>query len=82
MYQVYVLRSLKNGKRYVGLTSKDLSKRLIGHKSGSTPWTRANAPFELVRSEEFEDKSLALKREKFLKSGIGRRVLDNLVGKV
>jgi putative endonuclease len=79
MYHVYVLRSLKSGKRYVGITSVGLEKRLEAHASGSTAWTRAHKPFELVRVEEFESKSLALKREKFLKSGAGRRVLDNLL---
>ena len=79
MYRVYVLRSLKDGKRYVGVTSQTLDKRLLDHESGSTPWTRAHKPFELVRSEEYKSKTLALKREKFLKSGNGRRVLDSVV---
>ena len=79
MYSVYVLRSLRTDKRYVGMTSQSLSERLADHRSGSTAWTRAQNPFEVVRCEEFESKTLALKREKFLKSGNGRRVLDNLI---
>ena len=79
MYRVYVLRSSKTRKRYVGMTSQSLEERLAGHKSGSTAWTRAHKPFDLVHSEEFKTKALALKRERFLKSGNGRRVLDNIV---
>ena len=78
MFRVYVLKSLKSGKRYVGITSQSLEERLADHKSGSTAWTRAHKPFKLLRSEEFESKTLALKRERFLKSGAGRKVLDNL----
>ena len=63
----------------MGITSQSVEERLVDHKSGSTAWTRAHKPFKLVRSEAFESKALALKREKFLKSGKGRKVLDNLV---
>ena len=81
MYQVYVLRSLKNGKRYVGMTSQDLVEKLKEHNYGATQWTKRNKPFELAYSLKFEDKSEALKKEKFFKTGGGRRVLDRLVGK-
>ena len=73
------MRSKKTGKRYVGITSQKLEDRLADHNSGSTVWTRDHKPFEMIRSEEFANKALALKREKFLKSGNGRRVLDNLI---
>ncbi len=78
MYKVYILKSQKTGKRYVGITSQSVKERLVDHNSGSTAWTRAHRPFELVYSQDFQSKTLALKREKFLKSGNGRRDLDNL----
>ena len=79
MITVYVLRSQKNGRRYVGSTSKSLKDRLDWHRQGASPWTRNNGPFELVHSEELSDKSAALKREKYLKTGQGRRTLDILL---
>ena len=79
MYRVYVLRSLKNGKRYVGLTGEMIEERLRQHRSGSTQWTKQNGPFELVRTEEFEERRVAQRRERFLKSGHGREVLDRLI---
>ena len=79
MYYVYVLRSLKNGKRYVGWTSEDPTVRLKQHRSGSTQWTKQNGPFELVYTEEHPDKALAIRRESVLKSGHGRQFLDVVI---
>jgi putative endonuclease len=76
MFYIYVLKSLKNGKRYVGCTSKEPEIRLEEYNFGSNKWTRANKPFRLVYRENYEDKTEALKRENFLKSGQGRKFLD------
>ena len=78
-YYVYVLRSLKNGKRYVGSTSKLPEQRLREHNTGTTTFTRQNKPFILVYDEIFDDKTLALKRERFFKSGQGRKFLDRII---
>ena len=58
------------------MTSQDVSDRLKEHNQGSTYWTRQHRPFKLVSAEEFEHKTRALKREKFLKTGDGFRVLS------
>ncbi len=79
-YYVYVLRSLRNGKRYVGMTSKPPDSRLREHNSGSNRWTSHNRPFELVHAEQFETRADASQREPFLKSGAGRKITDRLVG--
>ncbi|MBI4134057.1 MAG: GIY-YIG nuclease family protein [Candidatus Terrybacteria bacterium] len=76
MFYVYVLKSERNGKRYIGSTSKDPITRLREHNGGNTPWTRQNRPFILVYTEKYETKTLALGRERFLKSGQGRKQLD------
>ena len=79
MYEVYVLRSLKNGKRYVGFTAHGIEARLRQHKSGSSQWTKQNGPFELVHTEIFPDRLSAHRREKFLKSGHGREFLTRVI---
>jgi predicted GIY-YIG superfamily endonuclease len=79
MYTVYVLKSLKNGKRYVGSTAKSPEQRLKEHNEGSNKWTRANRPFELVYQEQLSDKTDCLKREHVLKSGQGRKYLDSAI---
>ncbi|HEU4759946.1 MAG TPA: GIY-YIG nuclease family protein [Dehalococcoidia bacterium] len=73
------MESVKNGKRYVGLTSKDVEVRLKQHNSGSNRWTRHNRPFRLVHWEEFSTRAEASKRERFLKSGAGRKIRDSLI---
>jgi len=79
MYYVYVLRSRRNSKRYVGYTNKIPEERLQDHNTGSSTWTRQNGPFELIHSEQFSDKKSALKREKYFKTGAGRKFLDKVV---
>ena len=81
MFILYVLRSLKNKKRYVGYTSKDALERLHEHNMGSNKWTRTNKPFIIIHTEEYADKTLAIQRENFLKSGQGRKWLDENIDK-
>ena len=78
---VYVLRSKKDFKHYVGLTS-DLDKRIKDHNGGKVPSTSDRRPFELVYFEMFKSRSLAEKRERFFKTGDGRVVLKNLMMKL
>ncbi len=75
-YFVYVLIN-KEKKLYKGVTA-DLEKRLKYHNDGKSRWTRSRGPWELVYKEEFNNKSKALKREKFLKSGKGREYLKKI----
>ena len=82
MYIVYVLKSLKNKKRYVGFSSKNISKRLDWHRWGLTSWTKQNGPFRLIYLENYDSIDFAQKRERFLKTGKGRRVLQNILGPV
>ena len=81
MYYIYVLRSLKNNKRYVGYTSKDPKIRLHEHNTGSNIFTSRNSPYLLIHSEALETKTDAIKREKYLKSGNGRKFLDQINNK-
>ena len=78
-YNVYVLESNKNRKRYIGITSKDPIIRLKEHNEGSNKFTRLNKPYELVYFELGFCKACALKREQFLKSGQGRKILNKII---
>ena len=79
MYYMYVLESQRNGKRYVGSTAKIPLERLKEHNAGSNQWTKHNRPFELIYTETFTEETEARKREKFLKSGVGRQQLDGIL---
>lgn len=79
MYYVYILKSLKNNRKYTGFTSKDPKIRLEEHNSGSNSFTRKNGPFKLFYFEEYRDEVFARKRERFLKSGRGREFLKRII---
>jgi putative endonuclease len=74
---VYVLKSLKDGKRYVGI-SANLQNRIIQHNRGEVKATRGRRPFEIVYHEELGSLLDARGREKYLKSAAGRRFLKKI----
>jgi len=71
-----VLWSYKLHKRYVGSTEKNPENRLIEHNHRETPFTSTGTPWILIHSESYPTLSEAKKRELFLKSGVGRKWLD------
>ncbi len=71
MYWIYILRCQKTGKLYTGLT-EDLIRRLAEHKTNKRT-------YQLVFKEPWPTLHEALKREKYLKSGNGRRALKNIL---
>jgi len=73
---VYVLRSVKSGRSYTGCTS-DLRKRLREHQSGKSPYTKPRGPHELIYYEACKNEKDAFMREKYLKTGMGKRYLNN-----
>jgi len=79
MHFVYFLKSIKNGKYYIGVTEKTPRQRLDEHNSGLNQWTSQNGPFRLVYFEEYICKGDAYKREKFYKSGFGRLIKDAII---
>ena len=78
MYFVYVLQSQKDFRLYKGFTS-NLEKRLKEHNAGKTKSTKAYLPWTLVYFEKVSDRVEARKREKYLKSGIGRDYLKKIL---
>ena len=69
MYYVYILK-LQNNKYYVGY-AKDLKRRFGEHKNGNVKSTKDNLPVKLVNYIAFNDKTKALRFEKYLKRGSG-----------
>ena len=63
---VYVLRSLKDKKYYIGCTNNK-EQRLIRHNNGSVKSTRHRRPFKLVYFERLKSYKIARKREAELK---------------
>lgn len=78
MYIVYVLQSQNDGRLYKGFTD-NLERRINEHNSGKTKSTKAFLPWKLVYQEAVSNREKARKREKYLKSGIGRDFLKTIL---
>ncbi len=78
MYYTYVLIGQKDQKLYTGYTN-DLKSRLKEHNNGTVESTKNRIPFELVYYEACLDKNKAIKREKYFKTGFGRRFLKDRI---
>ncbi len=76
MYFVYVLKSIKDGELYYGLTA-NLENRLGEHNKGRVQATRGRTPFDLVYFETVANLTEARKKEKYFKSGFGRKYIKN-----
>ncbi|OGL35984.1 excinuclease ABC subunit C [Candidatus Saccharibacteria bacterium RIFCSPHIGHO2_12_FULL_47_16b] len=78
MCYVYVLRNTENGRFYTGFTF-DLKKRLTEHFANQSRSTNKRGPYELIYYEACMNSTDARAREKFLKTGQGKRYLKNRV---
>ncbi len=78
MFYTYVLRSLKDNKLYIGFT-ENLEKRIKEHKLGYVDATKNRRPLKLIYYEACRNKQKALEREKYFKTGYGRRFLKNRI---
>lgn len=76
MYYTYVIKSKKDKHFYTGRT-QDLRKRFSEHENGINISTKGRGPFDLTYYEACKNESDAFAREKFLKSGPGKRYLKN-----
>lgn len=75
-YYVYILESQKDSFWYTGYTS-DLKRRMREHLGGQAMSTRNRRPWKLIYYEACLSESDAIAREKYLKSGMGKRYIRN-----
>ncbi len=75
MQYVYVLRN-NVGQFYTGCTS-DLKARIVQHNTGKSTYTKSHGPYELIYYEACINTKDAYSREKYLKSGMGKRYINN-----
>jgi len=74
MYYVYVLLSKSDKKFYTGATS-NLKSRVQKHNNGLVPSTSKRRPLKLIYYEACISKEDVFRREKCLKTGMGKRYL-------
>jgi len=76
MQYVYVLRSQKDNKNYVGYT-KNLKLRFEQHNKGLVDSTKDRHPLKLIYYEACLNQQDATKREKYLKTIYGKRYIKS-----
>ena len=75
MYYVYILENQNDRSWYIGFT-ENLKKRVSDHQNGKGGrTTKLKKDWLLIYYEAYLEKTDAIGREKFLKSGSGRRFL-------
>ena len=77
-HYVYILKSLKNGRYYIGST-QDVQARLAYHNGGRVKATRYQVPYEVIYVETLETARHARSREYNLKRQKSRTLLDELI---
>ena len=78
MWFAYALRSGADGGFYIGMSS-NFERQVKEHNAGYGRSTQSRVPFEVVYVERCDSRLEARKREKFLKSRIGREFLKTVV---
>ena len=76
MFYTYILQSEKDRKCYTGYT-KDLRKRFNEHNTGMNVSTKYRVPFRIVYYGACLEEDDAKSREKYLKTGMGKRYIKN-----
>jgi putative endonuclease len=78
-FVVYILYSKKFNKNYTGFTS-NLIDRFKSHNTlGNKGHTLKFRPWQVIHVDFYNSKTEAMHREKYLKSGIGREFIKNLI---
>jgi putative endonuclease len=75
-FYVYLLESDKDQSWYIGYTN-NLDKRLVEHNEGKSYYTKRKIPWKVIYYETSFNKYDAIAREKYLKTGMGRKYLKN-----
>lgn len=75
-WYVYILQSQKNKQWYIGSTN-NYKKRISSHNQGKNKATKPYLPWKLIYLEVSLNRDDVRAREKYLKSGMGRRYLKN-----
>ena len=78
MFYVYVLRSIKTRRYYIG-SCKNITVRFKQHNMGNVKSTKSYMPWLLVHQESFATLSEDRKREKQIKNWKKRSAIERLL---
>jgi putative endonuclease len=77
-YYVYVLESIATDGLYIGFTA-NLKRRFQEHNKGLNFSTKRDKPWKLIWYESYLNKQDATRREKYLKTSQGSRLLKRML---
>ena len=77
-YYVYIIQSLSDRTYYVGST-QNVEDRIERHNQGRSQYTKTKRPWQLVYTEEYLNKSDAIKRENQIKRRKSKNYIDSLI---
>ena len=77
-YKVYILKSDKDGRYYVGSTS-DLERRILDHNNSKVKSTKCGVPWKIVYDEVHVTLSKARSRENQIKRWKKRVMIEKLI---
>lgn len=78
MYYVYILRSIKFNRLYIGYTA-NLQSRFCFHNKGRVFATKPYTPWILISYEAYIERADAKRREIYLKSTKGRTTIKTML---
>ena len=78
VFHTYIIFSEKLDRYYTGSTN-NLTRRLVDHNRGKTPYARIGMPWKLVYAEKFPDRSSAYQREIEIKKRKSRKYIEQLI---
>ena len=78
MFTLYILYSKSIDIYYVGYTN-NIDRRLSEHNRKKGKFTDKGIPWELVYSENFENKKQAMEREKLIKNKKSRSFIIEII---
>jgi putative endonuclease len=77
-YYVYVLESIVTDSLYIGFTT-NLKRRFQEHNKGLNFSTKRDKPWKLIWYESYLSERDATRREKYLKTSQGSRLLKRML---
>ncbi len=78
-YSVYIIYSASKDKYYIGFTGDELDQRIRKHNSNHKGFTGLTGDWKLMHFESYDEKYMAIKREKELKSWKSRMRIKKLI---
>lgn len=78
MFYLYILKSKKTGKFYIGKT-ENIERRITYHNSGYNRSTKSGIPWELVYTEKYFTRAEVVQRENEIKKKKSRKYIESMV---